>query len=177
MDILELGSNKIHYLLIFLFILLANFIGDVSSCSLRLFLNTNMIAKHVVAFFTLLLFVTVELYENSHIYTILTNTVLMYICFILLMRTYYVFTFISLGLIAICYILTLHINYLKKQDKSIEEIKKYENIRTNLFIISLISIVIGFIYNIKFLNDTYKNKFSINRYLIGLTNEECFKNK
>ena len=62
------------------------------------------------------------------------------------------------------------INYLKK-------IKKYENIRTNLFIISLISIVIGFIYNIKFLNDTYKNKFSINRYLIGLTNEECFKNK
>jgi hypothetical protein len=177
MDILELGSNKIHYLLIFLFILLANFIGDVSSCSLRLFLNKNMIAKHVVAFFTLLLFVTVELYENSHIYTILTNTVLMYICFILLMRTYYVFTFVSLGLIAICYILTLHINYLKKQDKSIEEIKKYENIRTNLFIISLISIVIGFIYNIKFLNDTYKNKFSINRYLIGLTNEECFKNK
>ena len=177
MDILELGSNKIHYLLIFLFILLANFIGDVSSCSLRLFLNKNMIAKHVVAFFTLLLFVTVELYENSHIYTILTNTVLMYICFILLMRTYYVFTFVSLGLIAICYILTLHINYLKKQDKSIDEIKKYENIRTNLFIISLISIVIGFIYNIKFLNDTYKNKFSINRYLIGLTNEECFKNK
>ena len=84
MDILELGSNKIHYLLIFLFILLANFIGDVSSCSLRLFLNKNMIAKHVVAFFTLLLFVTVELYENSHIYTILTNTVLMYICFIYL---------------------------------------------------------------------------------------------
>lgn len=177
MDILELGSNKIHYLLIFLFILLANFIGDVSSCSLRLFLNKNMIAKHVVAFFTLLLFVTVELYENSHIYTILTNTVLMYICFILLMRTYYVFTFVSLGLIAICYLLTLHINYLKKQYKSIEEIKKYENIRTNLFIISLISIVIGFIYNIKFLNDTYKNKFSINKYLIGLTNEECFKNK
>ncbi len=177
MDILELGSNKIHYLLIFLLILLANFIGDVSSCSLRLFLNTNMIAKHAVAFFTLLLFVTVELYENSHIYTILTNTVLMYICFILLMRTYYVFTFISLGLIAICYILTLHINFLKKQDKSVEEIKRYENIRTNLFIISLISIVIGFIYNIKFLNDTYKNKFSINKYLIGLTNEECFKNK
>ena len=137
MDILELGSNKIHYLLIFLLILLANFIGDVSSCSLRLFLNKNMIAKHVVAFFCLLLFVTVELYENSHIYTILTNTVLMYICFILLMRTYYVFTFITLGLIGICYILTLHINFLKKQDKSVEEIKRYENIRTNLLIISL----------------------------------------
>ena len=177
MDILEIGSNKIHYLLIFLLILLANFIGDVSSCSLRLFLNKNMIAKHVVAFFSLLLFVTVELYENSHIYTILTNTILMYICFISLMRTYYVFTFISLGLIAICYILTLHINFLKKQNKPIEEIKRYENIRTNLFIISLISIVIGFVYNIKILNDTYKNKFSINIYLIGLTNEECFKNK
>lgn len=177
MDILDLGSNKIHYILIFLFILLANFIGDVSSCSLRLFLNTNMIAKHIVAFFTLLLFVTVELYENSHIYTILTNTVVMYICFILLMRTYYVFTFISLGLISLSYILTLHINFLKKQDKSTEEIKLYENIRTNLFIISLLSIVIGFIYNIKFLNDTYKNKFNINKYLIGLTNEECFKNK
>tara|TARA_Y100000816_G_C26105142_1_gene586966 strand:- start:745 stop:1284 length:540 start_codon:yes stop_codon:yes gene_type:complete len=174
MELITLGSEKIHYLLIFLFILLANFIGDVSSCSLRRFLNKNMIIKHIGSFITLLLFVTVELYEDSHVYEILLNTVMMYICFILLMRTYYIFTFIILGLIVISYLVTLHINYLEKNDESSDVIEYYNKLRDEIFIISFIMIIIGFIYNLVTLKMQYKEKFSLNKYIIGMTNEECF---
>lgn len=172
MEVLLMASEKVHYILIFLFILLANFIGDVNSCSLRRLL-TNMKYKHIISFFTLLIFVTVELYESASLIDILTNTIIMYTGFIFLMRSHIYFTLACIFLITICYIITLHIEYLKKQNKEEKEINIYRKIRYYSFLLAILILIVGVISNVYILKHQLKNKFSVYKFFLGLTNEEC----
>ena len=169
---LDIGAENVKYMLIFIFILAANFIGDIYSCGLRLMLLDNMILKHLLGFFTLMIFVSSEMYENKSILDILKFTFILYVGFIMLMRTPPVATVIIITIMMICYGLTLQIEHLK--DKDSLNVKKYTLYRKYLFILVLLTIILGDIIQYKKMRNAFKKDFSLYRFIVGIPNSECY---
>ena len=167
-------DNNINYLLIFIFILLANFIGDTTGCGLRVKLSTNMLIKHLAGFLTLLIFVSADVHENKHVISIILHTILYYISFVLLMRTHYYILMFVLILLVVSYIISLHIKYLKTNNKE-SELDIYYRINNYIFIVCFFATVIGLLYNYKKLNKLYGKKFNTYKFFLGISNKECLK--
>ena len=55
-EILNIGSSNVSKLAIFIFIIAGNYANDTFSCSLRHIIRDNMIAKHILGIFIVLIF-------------------------------------------------------------------------------------------------------------------------
>ena len=163
-----------NYLLIFIFILLANFIGDTTSCAMRNKLNNNMLMKHLFGFLTLMIFVSADVHKNKHVASIILYTVIYYISFILLMRTSYNVLFFVLALLLVSYLISLHINYLNFNNKE-SNVNIYYTLNKYIFIACFLTTIIGLLHNYIKLNKLYGKKFTIYKFFLGLSNKECLK--
>ena len=172
LSILNLGSQQISKLALFIFIIAGNFVGDVFSCSLRQWLKENMLIKHLVAFFILLLFVGLE--DET---TTMTNKILLsiglYIWFIFTMRSPMVITVLVILSIVVLYIIQ---GFIKDYEKINKNTDLLINVRNYLFLGSMILSFLGFIYFVFYIKSRYKD-FSFFTFTVGLHNNDCFKEK
>tara|TARA_X000000368_G_scaffold407810_1_gene387685 strand:- start:5974 stop:6600 length:627 start_codon:yes stop_codon:yes gene_type:complete len=181
-DSLSGFSQTVSKLSIFIFIVAANFVGDIFSCGLRHFMEENMILKHIIGLLIMIFFVGL-MQEKLSIQKKFTQSILLYLWFIFIMKSPVIITIASIIIIIIIYIIDLYITDLKlklEENKEINEensklITQYSNINNFLFIISLILSITGTFIYIYILKRNFGKKFNVARFLLGTRDQECFK--
>jgi hypothetical protein len=174
---LTLGSNYMSKLVIFLFIIAGNYVGDIYSCSLRHYFNNNMIIKHIIGVFIMFVFVgSVE--DSVKTLEKIGLSLVFYVWFILIMRTRIIYTLIILALICILFVLESHMKDLQRDDekKNEKNILFYKKLMNLIFLLSILISIIGFISFYIYARKNFKN-FSAYEFLKGSRDQECFTNK
>lgn len=171
---LSLGSSYMSKLVIFLFIIAGNYVGDIYSCELRHYFNNHMLIKHVIGF--LIMFVFVGSIEND-INTLqkIGLSIIFYIWFLLIMRTNKAFTLAIIFFIVILFIIDSHIKDLKKkgEEKNKKNILFYQKLMNFIFIINLIISITGLIVFYIYTRKKMKN-FDTIAFLKGSRDQRCF---
>lgn len=174
---LSLGSSYMSKLVIFLFIIAGNYVGDIYSCELRHYFNNHMLIKHLIGF--LIMFVFVGSIEND-INTVqkIGLSIIFYIWFLLIMRTNKIFTLAIIFFIVILFIIDSHIQDLKKagEEKNKKNILFYQKIMNFIFIINLIISITGLIVFYIYTRKKMKN-FDTIKFLKGSRDQSCFTPK
>ena len=182
-NLLEVGSNNISKLAIFIFIIAGNYANDTFSCSLRLLIRDNMIIKHIIGLFIVLIFVGLT-QEKVKIGDKILLSVFLYIWYIFMMRSPRTITLIVIGIIIALYLLQEYINDLKIMiDENKEEVDskniqlsiyKMSMLRNSLFILSVILSTFGFLYFYLYNKKAYKSNFKTFNFFLGMNDSDCF---
>ena len=174
-------SQIVSKLSIFLFIIAANYVGDIYSCGIRNFMKEYMFVKHIIGFFIMLFFVGL-VQDKLTITKRVTQSIILYFWFIFIMRAPTIITITVIFLICIIYIIDLYISDLKiklEENKEINEknnrlIEQYTSVNNFLFVISFLMSIIGTSIYIYILKRNLGRKFSIISFLLGTRDQECF---
>tara|TARA_B100000424_G_C22887178_1_gene472005 strand:- start:77 stop:718 length:642 start_codon:yes stop_codon:yes gene_type:complete len=175
-------SNIVSKLSIFIFIIAANLVSDVYSCGLRHILKEYMIIKHIVGFFIMLFFVGL-VQENLTIIQKFSQSFILYIWFIFIMRAPVIITIITIIIICAIYLISLYISDLEAKleknkeigDKNAKLIENYKNLNNILFIISFTISIIGTIVYLVILRKNLGDKFNIYKFIVGTRDQECYE--
>ena len=175
-------SQLVSKLSIFIFIIAANYVGDIFSCGVRNFMKEYMIFKHIIGLFIMIFFVGL-IQDKLTIQERIAQSIVLYIWFIFIMRAPTIITITVIIIIAIIYIIDLYISDLKtklEENKEINEknsiqIEQYTNVNNFLFIISFLMSIIGTSIYIYIIKRNLGKKFNIYRFLLGTRDQECFK--
>ena len=111
---LSLGSSYMSKLVIFLFIIAGNYVGDIYSCELRHYFNNHMLIKHIIGFLIMFVFVG-SIEHNINTVQKIGLSIIFYIWFLLIMRTNKIFTLAIIFFFArLCFcqmLTTIHRNF------------------------------------------------------------------
>jgi Ca2+/Na+ antiporter len=182
-EFLNIGSSNISKLAIFIFIIAGNYAGDTFSCNLRHIIRDNMIAKHILGIFIVLIFIGFS-QDNLNILNKIYLSIFLYTWYIFIMRSPTPITLAVIGIIIILYILQEAIKDIQKniKDNSSEvdtknsqyKINFYTKIRNALFLISILLSTVGIIIYYQRNKNLFKNDFSTFRFLVGVNDKVCF---
>ena len=175
-------SHVVSKLSIFIFIIAANYVGDIFSCGVRNFMKEYMIFKHIIGLFIMIFFVGL-IQDKLTIQERISQSFILYIWFIFIMRAPTIITITVIIIIAIIYIIDLYISDLKtklEENKEINEknsiqIEQYTNVNNFLFIISFLMSIIGTSIYIYIIKRNLGKKFNVYTFLLGTRDQECFK--
>lgn len=175
-------SQLVSKLSIFIFIIAANYVGDIFSCGVRNFMKEYMIFKHIIGIFIMIFFVGL-IQDKLTIQERIAQSIVLYIWFIFIMRAPTIITITVIIIIAIIYIIDLYISDLKtklEENKEINEknsiqIEQYTNVNNFLFVISFLMSIIGTSIYIYIIKRNLGNKFNVYTFLLGTRDQECFK--
>lgn len=172
-------SQMVSKLSIFIFIISANYVGDIFSCGIRSFMKEYMLFKHVVGLFIMLFFVGL-IQENLSIKDRINQSFILYFWFIFINRAPTIITLITIIILAIIYILGLFIQDLQKKpvgnkEKNNDKIELYTKINNYLFVSSFIISILGTSGYIYILKKNLGKDFNISMFLLGTRDQECFK--
>tara|TARA_B100001093_G_scaffold506061_1_gene564358 strand:+ start:1545 stop:2189 length:645 start_codon:yes stop_codon:yes gene_type:complete len=180
-EVINNYSNIVSKLSIFLFIIAANLVSDIYSCGIRQLVKEYMIIKHIVGFFIMLFFVGL-VQEKLDIQSKFSQSILLYIWFIFIMRSPMIITIIAIILICAIYLINLYITDLKNKLEENEELNEtnskqielFTNINNILFILSFLISVTGTIIYLFILKKHLGKKFNIFNFILGTRDQECF---
>jgi hypothetical protein len=174
-----LDKVPIYSLFILILIISANFLAQLFPCRLQRVLHNNIYIKHIFAFLTLVFFVilTAPLQDTS-LNNIFIKSFIVYIWFLIIMKTDKYFFLLLLLLLGIIYILLLKQNEynssLENKDISSENKLLYTqnlnniiDINNKLFIITFILTIIGFMLYMGEKKCEYKHKFNYLKFIFG----------
>lgn len=175
-------SQIVSKLSIFIFIIAANYVGDIFSCGVRNFMKEYMIFKHIIGLFIMIFFVGL-IQDKLTIQERISQSFILYIWFIFIMRAPTIITITVIIIIAIIYIIDLYITDLKtklEENKEINEknsilIEQYTNVNNFLFVISFLMSIVGTSIYIYILKRNLGKKFNVYTFLLGTRDQECFK--
>ena len=183
----------VQNIFILLLIISGNYIGELFPCRIQDLLSKNVFIKHFIGLLTLIFFVNLtDTNLNLKFIELILSSLLLYFLFLLLInneKNCFLFVTIILGTM---YLLQLYKTDILNSNKidDINEINKIddENLQKSiinklhiidifqkiLFLIFLISLIMGFIVYLGQKKIEYKNKFD---YLIFLFGKPSCKNK
>ena len=175
-------SQLVSKLSIFLFIIAANYVGDIFSCGVRNFMKEYLIFKHIIGIFIMIFFVGL-IQDKLKIQERISQSLILYLWFIFIMRAPTIITIATIILISFIYIIGLYITDLKtklEENKEINEknnklIEQYTNVNNFLFITSFLISIIGTSIYIYILKRNLGKNFNIYTFLLGTRDQECFK--
>jgi hypothetical protein len=169
-------DSNIFCIFIFILIVSANFLAEVFPCRIQNVLRSNMLVKHLFGLFTMIFFVVLSSgVTEKDIFKIAKTSILLYILFILISKSQvYAFYFI-LVFLGITYIINImkdkekeNIKGDEKTDKLInEKINNYDNIMYMLYLLIIITTIIGVILYIGEKKIEYKNNFNYLTFFLG----------
>lgn len=183
-----------HSIAIFILVLIVsgNYLGELLPCRVQSIVRHNMLIKHILGFMTLLFFVVITIPGIFNEY-IFINSILLYIFYLVISKTYYVFWIAIMMLFSIIYIFTLYIKILKnkinkhnneKSDKksSTEEdttffihdsvfIERVDYVKNILSYTVIILTITGFLIYLGNKKREYGNKFDYTKFFFG--NPKC----
>ena len=124
---LSIVSSYMSKLVIFLFIIAGNYVGDIYSCELRHYFNNHMLIKHLIGFLIMFVFVG-SIEENINTLQKIGLSIFFYVWFLFIMRTNKYFTLSIILFIVILFIIDSHIKDLKKngEEKNKKDILYYQ---------------------------------------------------
>ena len=177
--------SSIHKgILFFLLIISGNYIGNLLSCRIQDFFDTQIFAKHIIAFVSLYFFIILVEPELQYINPIksLVFTIPIYFYFLILSKTEASIFLLVLLVLFLLTIVHLYGNFIRR---NIDENKKISSLEekfiTNINLIKKIIIflivfltIIGFLIYVGMKKTEYKNNFIFTKFLFGKI--ECSKN-
>ena len=175
----NLDKYPIYSIFILILIISANFLTQLFPCRLQKILTQNIYIKHMFAFLSLTFFVVLTApLDDKSLKNIFYKSFILYILFILMMRTDKYFFIIILLLIALVYIFVLKENEYKSileknnlNEKEKNEIKNnimnIKQINEYLFYIVIIITIIGFLLYLGEKKYEKKNKFCFSSFFFG----------
>lgn len=171
---LSIGSSYMSKLVIFLFIIAGNYVGDIYSCELRHYFNNHMYIKHIIGFLIMFVFVG-SLEEKIKTGEKLMISIIFYLWFLLIMRTNKYYTLAIIFFIVILFIIDSYIKDLKLEgeEKNKKKILFYQKTMNLIFIVNLIISIIGLFIFYFFTLKNIKN-FNIIDFLKGSRDQKCF---
>ncbi len=186
-EFLNVGSSNVSKLAIFIFIIAGNYAGDTFSCSLRHIVRDNMIVKHILGIFIVLIFIGFS-QDDLDILNKIILSIFLYVWYIFIMRSPTPITLTTIFIIIILYIMQESINDLKKSIKdNISEVDSkltqfkinfYSQLRNSFFLISVLLSTIGIIIYYQRNKELFKKDFNTFNFLVGVNDKSCFgKNK
>jgi hypothetical protein len=163
----------LYNIFILVLIISANWMAALYPCRFRTLLTNNMYFRHLFGFFTMMFFVVLSNSEYlSNLGLIFYNSIMLYIFFIMMLRTPLMVFISILGLLLISYLL----NMKKKEinsDISIDEngksiqVKNIDAFDNIINIASFTLLIFGFIVYLGQKKMEYKNKFNYITFLLG----------
>lgn len=183
-NILNIGADNVSKLAIFIFIIAGNYVNDTFSCDLRHLIRDNMIIKHIIGLFIVLIFVGL-IQEKLTISNKFKLSLFLYIWYVFIMRSPIHITIIIIFIIIILYIIQEYINDLtqllednstdKKVDNADIQYKLYifSYIQNILFILSVVLSIVGFSYYY-LLSKQHSINFNLKDFLLGKSDARCF---
>ena len=171
---LSIVSSYMSKLVIFLFIIAGNYVGDIYSCELRHYFNNHMLIKHLIGFLIMFVFVG-SIEENINTLQKIGLSIFFYVWFLFIMRTNKYFTLSIILFIVILFIINSHIQDLKKngEEKNKKDILYYQKLMNFIFIINLIISIVGLIIFYLYTKEKIEN-FTLMRFLMGSRDQKCF---
>jgi hypothetical protein len=185
-EILSVGASNAAKLAIFIFIIAGNYANDTFSCSLRILIRENMIIRHLLGFFIVLIFVGFS-QEDMKILSKMQLSVFLYIWYVFIMRSPIYITITVIVIIIFLYIMQEYIKDMEVLLKDDSTDKKVDNkniqirlqyfilVRNILFSISVILSTFGFGYFFIQKQALSKGKFDIKKFIVGISDQECLK--
>jgi hypothetical protein len=170
----DLKANLPISSLFILFIIVGgNYISQLFPCGLQTFLERNMFAKHVLGFFTLLLFVELSNASGDDDgvgwKTVIVRSVLLYIWFVFTTTMEPSVFFVLLGALTALYVMRLYINQLdtKANPEDIKTVAKLRVVESWLYYSCIVITMFGVIAYYGRKKGELGNKFNIARFFIG----------
>jgi hypothetical protein len=167
----------LYSVFILILILSGGYIIQLIPCKLQKILDTNIFIKHLFAFLTLIFLVTIVDPNNTSkkLSTIIYTSFLLYIFFIVIIKTHYKFFISIIFVLGIKYLLLLYKNQIQDENKNneIELNNKLQNIvliQDILFGVVIFLLLIGFLVYYGEKKYEYKNKFNFITFLFGKPN-------
>lgn len=169
----NLDISIIKSLFLLVLVISGNYVGELLGCKVRNILHNNVYVKHFTLF-SLIYFTLGLVGDNKkHPYTVLKETIEIYILYIILSKTNYYVTGIILLLLFIMYNIDEYQEYMDENKKEYDK-EKYDNIKDNITKLILMLLIFGFIYYLYDKKKEYKNKFKFKKFIFG--NVECRNN-
>jgi len=152
-------------------IISANFLAQLFPCKLRYLLSNNMIVKHVFSVMTLLFFV-VSANTTTSFSTLIKNTLILYIWFMLTTKMHSVCVVIFLIVSGFYYILQLYKNkkIVSSEEISNDTMQNIEYLQRILFISLIVLTIIGVILYVIDKKNEYGENFTLFNFLFKI---EC----
>lgn len=170
----DLKANLPISSLFILFVIVGgNYISQLFPCGLQTFLEKNMFAKHVLGFFTLLLFVelTNAAGDDDGVSwrTVVARSVMLYVWFVFTTTMEPSVFFVLLGLLTALYVLRLYIHELdtKANPEDIKTVAKLRVIETWLYYSCMLVTVFGVIAYYGRKKNELGDKFDLLNFFIG----------
>ena len=178
---LEEKIAPVYSIFILFLIIASNYIGELFPCRVQSLLSSNVYLKHFIAFLTLLFFVVLtDPYQEYRFKKIFTDSLKLYVLFLLFInsnRNFFVLSLIVAGLLYICVLIKrdyttkkelIEKNVSEENLKNIQDmIKLINRIIDILIIVFLISVIIGFIIYMGEKKIEYKNEFNYLTFIFG----------
>ncbi len=188
-DIDYLDKFPVYTIFILLLIISANFLSQLFPCRFQEELKNNIYLKHLFAFMTLFFFVIITApLEEKPIDHLFGKSILIYIWFLLFIRTSYPFFLLLLGIFIVIYFFVLKKTYYtelyknKEKDKNNKkdnfenisdqqqkniDIDFYDSINHYLLIFSILITILGFFIYLGEVKHLKKNKFNFIKFIFG----------
>jgi hypothetical protein len=172
----KMMSNLPSFNVLIIFLLITgNYLSELIPCNIQKILSSKigMLLKHIIAYFTLVFFVSLDQIEiKDSIEQIFKKSFIIYLLFILLTKNNKYTFLIVIILLLITYIMYIvYKNYSNRRDLSKKQKKfllNYKKINTIFNYIIFIILIIGFISYMGEKKYEYKSKFSYIDFILGL---------
>lgn len=167
-----------NVLIIFLMIS-DNYLAELIPCNVQKLLNSNkgMLLKHIIAYLTLVFFVSLnEEKFNKSMWSLFKKSTIIYLLFLLLTKNNKYTFFIVMLLLLITYIMYLtYKTYLNNNKQDLNKLQNsylnnYEKINKIFNYLIFVILIIGFMSYLGQKKYEYKSKFSYLNFILGVHN-------
>jgi hypothetical protein len=168
---IEVTNKPLYAIFIFFLIISSNYLGEIFPCKIQKVMTENIYVKHIFAFLTLTFFVVlVDPLKSQTLGSTLANSFFLYIIFLLLINTNVVFFLISMGCLAIMYLLKIKQNEpISTPGAKVDIIPSQwmDQTYNALQITFAISTIVGFLVYMGEKKIEYKGKFRYSTFVFG----------
>jgi hypothetical protein len=152
--------------------ILSNYSGQLLSCDVQTLFDTNMYAKHILGFLTVLFFNVMEdASENANeIHVYILQSLILYLWFVMLTRTHIV---VAIGIISMVVAIYI-IDARARKPRPGDNVKKIKLASSVLRWVTLGVTFVGMLHYLWLKRLEYGKDFSIIRFIVGTPN--CRRN-
>tara|TARA_B110000261_G_C13058247_1_gene347047 strand:- start:671 stop:1249 length:579 start_codon:yes stop_codon:yes gene_type:complete len=160
----------LHGIFLMILIVSANFLAETFPCRIQKILQTNMLAKHVFGFFTMMFFVVSALPDAPNkLIDIFKDAGTLYIIFAIMTKTHPTVFILIMFILGVIYLLYLRKNEINKNHDTnmVREIEYIDTGNQFLQILTIFLIALGFLMYLGEKKAEYKNNFRYDFFLLG----------
>ena len=175
--------SRFAYIFVIYAVITSGYVQEVLSCQMRAFLQNMYLPRHFFGILLIFMFIMLEggwswnVEENeaqpnspssANVIDTLQMSLLLYLIFLISSKSQFLPNLIFFGSLFILYLINAQRNYWKARDMISEDTnQKMYNVEVLMFIVSILTLSLGFLDYIAYQMSEYKNNFSWYIFLLG----------